>query len=52
MVFVSVPVEVCVAMPLFLTELEVQFRLESVENPFRAIASMECYLDVLVFLFQ
>ena len=52
MVFVVVPVGVCVAVPLFLIELEIQFGLEPVENPIRVIAPAECYSDVLVFLFQ
>ena len=44
--------EVCVTVPLFLTELEVQFGLEPMENPVRVTAPAECCLDVLVCLFQ
>ena len=51
-VFVSVPMDVCVAVPLFLTELEVQFGLEPLENQVRVIAPAECCSDVLAFLFQ
>ena len=43
---------VCVAVPLFFTELEIQFGLDPLESPVRVIVPVECCLDVLVFLFQ
>ena len=50
--FICVPVEVDVIVPLLLTELEVHFCSEPVENAFRVVAPAECHMEVLVFLFQ
>ena len=50
-VFFIVSMGVCVAVSLFLTELEIQFGLEPVGDPVRVTAPAECCLDVLVFLF-
>ena len=51
-VFIGVPMEVCVAVPLYFTELEIQFVLKPVENTVRVVTPAECCSDVLVFLFQ
>ena len=50
--FVSITLELCISVPLFLTELEVQFGLEPMQHPIRVIAPAECCFDMLVFLFQ
>ena len=50
-VFICFPVEV-VVVQLLLTELEVHFCLELVENPVKVVAPAECHMDVLIFLFQ
>ena len=52
LLFFSVTVEVCDVVPLFLTELEVHFGLELVENSVWVIAPVESCLDMLGFLFQ
>ena len=51
-VFICVPAKIDVIVSLLLVELVVHFCLEPVENPVRVIASAECCMDVLVFLFQ
>ena len=48
-VSVVVPMWVCVIVPLFLSKLEFQFGLRSVEHPIRITASAESCLDMLVF---
>ena len=50
--FVSVLMEVCVSVSFFLTELEIQFGSEPVENTVRVMASAECSLDLFIFLLQ
>ena len=52
MVFVSVPMEVCLVVSLIVADLEVHFGLEPVENPVKEVAPLECCSDVVVFLFQ
>ena len=51
-VFICVPLRIDLFVSLLLAELEVHFSLEPMKNQVRVITSIECHVNVLVFLFQ